>query len=55
MWMIIICIIAWIFAILLSNMDVHQCVYKYWLLDILGACGGTYVLYKLVDKVCAIY
>lgn len=52
--MMLICVIGWIFAIVFSQMDVHQCIYKYWVLDMIGACGGTWVLYNLVDRLCKI-
>lgn len=52
--LMLLCVIGWICAIVFSQMDVHQCIYKYWLLDIIGACGGTWVLYKLVDRLCQI-
>ena len=52
--LILICVISWICAIVFSQLDVHQCIYKYWVLDIMGACGGTWVLYNLVNRLCKI-
>ena len=51
-WICLIGIVSWIGAILFSHMDMHQCKYGFYPLDILGACGGTLVLFYAVDRVC---
>ena len=48
-WMLVICVIAWVSALCLSHMDMHGRTFGCWPLDIIGACGGTWVLFKIVD------
>lgn len=40
-----ICVIGWIAAILFSELDLYEYRWGCYPLDVLGACGGTYVLY----------
>ena len=48
-WMIAICVSAWIGALCFSHLDMHGRDFGCWPLDLIGACGGTWVLYKVVD------
>lgn len=47
LWIKIIVIICWPITILVSRMDMMATKYMYYPLDILGACGGTLVIYWL--------
>lgn len=47
MWCKIITIIAWPLAIIFSKMDMYEMMWTCYPLDLLGACGGTYVTYVL--------
>ena len=48
-WMIAIGIAAWITAVCFSHLDIHGREFGCWPLDIIGACGGTWVLFKVID------
>lgn len=41
------CVPIFIFCIFYSELFMVKCHYKYYPLDIIGACGGTYLFYKL--------
>jgi Fucose 4-O-acetylase and related acetyltransferases len=47
LWLKIIAIIAWIVAIVFSNLDLYSYTWKCYPLDVLGACGGTYFIYLI--------
>ena len=52
-WIIVICIICWVAAIIYSHLDMYEMEWSCYPLDLLGACGGSYCLYqlsKLVSK-----
>ncbi len=52
-WYIIaICVICWPFTIYHDGIELYECQYSF-PLDIFGACGGTYIIYKLCDALCA--
>ena len=53
-WLVWVSIVAWIGAICFSSMNMRACEFGCWPLDIIGACGGTYVLYKIIDRVNAL-
>ena len=44
-WFVIVSIIAWIIAILFSDMEMYTCDMKCWPIDVLGGCGGAICLY----------
>lgn len=53
-WMLGIGVIAWICAFSFSHVDMHGRDFGCWPLDIMGACGGTWMLFKVVDYIqCA--
>ena len=45
LWIVLTCIICWIFAILYSHLGMYDMDWGCYPLDFLGACGGTFVLY----------
>lgn len=45
LWIVLTCIICWIFAILFSHLGMYDMDWGCYPLDFLGACGGTVVLY----------
>ena len=53
MWLKIVAVLAWIAAIIFSKIDIYSYSFGCYPLDVVGACGGTYVFYllsKLVYK-----
>ena len=46
-WIIVICIICWILAILFSHLGMYDIEWDCYPIDFLGACGGTLCLYLL--------
>ena len=40
-------IITFLFCVFFSELSMVKCHYKYYPIDIIGACGGTYLFYKL--------
>lgn len=44
-WLIVVCVICWIIAVLYSRLDMYEMVWGCYPLDFLGALGGTYCLY----------
>ena len=46
-WLIIICIICWVLAVLYSHLGMYDMEWDCYPIDFLGACGGTYCLYIL--------
>ncbi len=46
-WIIVICIICWILAILYSHLGMYDIEWDCYPIDFLGACGGTLCLYFL--------
>lgn len=43
-WMILIIISCWIFCIFGSKIDMVNCTYNFYLIDVLGAAGGTFFI-----------
>lgn len=48
-WLMWISIILWICAISFSKMNMRTCIFGCYPIDVIGACGGTYVLFNIVD------
>ena len=46
-WIIIACVVCWVFAILYSHLGMYDMDWGCFPLDMLGACGGTYCLYLI--------
>lgn len=62
-WLIIICIICWVLAVLYSHLGMYDMEWDCYPIDFLGACGGTYCLFifsrlfsklKILPKVLSI-
>ena len=53
-WLIVVCIVCWIFAMVFSHLGMYDFEWDCYPLDFLGACGGTYCLY-LVSKLLGKY
>ena len=58
-WAIIVSVLCWPYAILWSNIDLYFMRYGIYPLTVLGACGGTYVVYKFISyaytHICSTY
>ena len=46
-WVYSLSILVWPFAILCGCINIESCTMKYYPLSLIGACGGTYVIYLL--------
>ena len=46
-WVIILCVICWPLAIHFSSLGMSHCIYHIYPLDVLGACGGTIVIWYI--------
>ena len=44
-WLIVVCIVGWVGAILYSHLGMYDMEWDCYPLDFVGACGGTYCLY----------
>ena len=52
-WLMVICLLCWIAAILYSKLVMYDFIWGCYPLDVLGACGGTLFLYwisKMLDR-----
>lgn len=49
LWLKITLVLCWIAAIIFSTMNMYEYEWRFYPLDVLGACGGTYCLY-LISK-----
>ena len=47
----LLCILIWIVAAVYSSMSMARCYYKCWPIDILGAVGGSILVYQIVKFV----
>lgn len=50
--LILIGLICWGLAITYSRLGMAACFYKIYPLDVIGACGGTWVIYKVAEFIC---
>lgn len=48
--LLLVCI--WIAVAIFSSMSMARCYYKCWPIDVLGAVGGTMLLYRIVKLIC---
>lgn len=53
-WLFLVCLLCWPIAVCLSGMEVSECKYQYYPLDILGACGGTICIYWLSKQLAKV-
>ncbi len=53
LWFKVVLIICWILALMFSKMDIYEYCFFNYPLDVLGACGGTYVLYWICKHINA--
>ena len=51
-WIILPSIVIWILCILYSKLEVAVYLYKFYPLDVIGACGGTFVVYFIAKGIC---
>ena len=49
-WLKVLSIICWPLAVYFGKIEMFGCYYKIFPLDILGACGGTWLLYFICSK-----
>lgn len=47
LWFKVMAVVGWVLAIVFSEMDMYSFTWKFYPLDVLGACGGTYCVYLL--------
>lgn len=47
LWLKISAVVAWVLAVVFSELDMYSFTWKIYPLDVLGACGGTYCVYLL--------
>lgn len=50
---IVLSIIIWILCVLFSKLEMAIYLYKYYPLDIVGACGGTFVIFFIAKGICS--
>lgn len=51
MWFIAICVLCWPFAIYGPQIDLYYMKFAIYPLTVLGACGGTFVIYKVCENI----
>lgn len=47
LWLKISAVVAWVLAVVFSELDMYSFTWKIYPLDVLGACGGTYCIFLL--------
>lgn len=50
-WLILVCIVCWVLANIFSSMVLYDCRMDCYPLDLIGACGGTYVVYWISRQI----
>ena len=46
-WIKFVIIVSWLLALMYGQTNMDRCSYAIYPLDVLGACGGTFVVYKI--------
>lgn len=50
-WVYGLCVLVWPLAYLYGGIDIANCTMSYYPLSVIGACGGTYAIYRLCNYI----